>query len=359
MALPSDLTPPPGGHPSNVRPLRAPMTAGGSGRVSIVPSCALDDTRLKLSHLRMLLTLGSYADTTTGLVTTSTRTICTRLGLARQHVSRELNDLAELGYLEVIPRFDVRTGAQLSSHHRLLADVALPPESRRTPVTNFVTPPCHENGDTPRTFPVTPPVTNFVTPPVTKNVTPNKNDSGRTTPVERLRRTTGPADAGAAPPPSSAIVDVGPKTDAAPKARRDRTAKPDLPPPPELVVSPGLARWAATNGYDRQTLVSELERCLDWHRVNKKCSADWDASYRTWLRKEIEYAARDNRPLGDHSQSRGRGATDYLASRQPERAAAYRRQGNGAIGNVTGWPGAGWSEEAEAAANDPSWELPQ
>ncbi len=47
-----------------------------------------------------------------------------------------------------------------------------------------------------------------------------------------------------------------------------------------------LALWASEHGYAHLELGRQWERMLDWHRKEGKLSADWPASWRTWLGRE-------------------------------------------------------------------------
>lgn len=37
--------------------------------------------------------------------------------------------------------------------------------------------------------------------------------------------------------------------------------------------------------------------CRDWHRAQGVLRADWEAAFRNWLRKEVEFEARGPRPF--------------------------------------------------------------
>lgn len=76
--------------------------------------------------------------------------------------------------------------------------------------------------------------------------------------------------------------------------------KPRTEPPEAIPIPPALLDWATEQGYTPEIIARETERCLDWHRVEGKPSADWGASLRTWLKNEITYSREDGRALGDH-----------------------------------------------------------
>jgi hypothetical protein len=117
-----------------VRALRPPMSAGGhSGRLSILQAVAIDDVRVGAAALRMLVALGTYADTDTGWCRVRMRTIGDRLGVSRQAASKALSQLAQYGYVEIRDEHDPRTGSRVASSYRLIMDFDLPDQYRRTP----------------------------------------------------------------------------------------------------------------------------------------------------------------------------------------------------------------------------------
>jgi hypothetical protein len=177
------------------------MTAEHSGRLSILQAVAIDDTRVGAAALRMLVTLGIYANTETGWCWPKQKTLADRLGVTRQAVSKALRDLASFGYLEIHEQHDPVTGSQIGSHYRLVMDFELPVQYRRTPQPDIagginltLRPPQPDVAD-PATLEVAPPATSEIAPPATSDVAaieeerPRKND-----PKERPKRE--PAGAG-------------------------------------------------------------------------------------------------------------------------------------------------------------------
>jgi hypothetical protein len=228
-----------------------------------------------------------------------------------------------------------------------------------TPPAGSVVPP-YDKSDTP-------PTTDLSYPPVKTVVPPTTNLSYLKEPGEEPAKEPGKepgrtgtgdaAGAAARPAPSGPAAAEMPKSTPKrePSPTRARIA-------PDFKPSSALRSWAAGHGFDSSALANELTLFVEYHTIAKTTSADFNRNLLSWLRKEIEYAGRDGRPLGEHDASRGAPERDYYATRDPistERLRAGRpgRPGQ-SIGNVTGWPGAGWSQEAEDAANDPSWELP-
>lgn len=102
-----------------------------SGRLSMIPSDALDDVRMSPAALRVLMAIGSYADVKTGICYPRQQTIAARLGIARQAVSRQLAALVRLGYIELVEHRRGTNGQQLSSVYRVVLDFDLPSAYRR------------------------------------------------------------------------------------------------------------------------------------------------------------------------------------------------------------------------------------
>lgn len=155
------------------------MSSGGhSGRLSILQAAAIDDVRMGASALRMLVTLGTYADAETGWCRVKVRTVADRLGVSRQAASKALGLLGEYGYVEIQLEHDPRTGSQVASSYRLIMDFVLPDQFRRTPQPDIagganltLRPPQPEIAD-PATPEVAAPVNPSLTPPATPEVAP-------------------------------------------------------------------------------------------------------------------------------------------------------------------------------------------
>ncbi|HEX5321476.1 MAG TPA: hypothetical protein VFW46_20125 [Stellaceae bacterium] len=75
------------------------------------------------------------------------------------------------------------------------------------------------------------------------------------------------------------------KSDGARKARLPADWRPDL----------GDCRYAAERQHDRAWIADQAERFRDHHTARQTLSADWRASWRTWVRNAEEFAARDHR----------------------------------------------------------------
>ena len=77
-----------------------PVTPQRSGRFAIIPARAIDDSRLGNVALRVLCALGTYSDRN-GRCWPSLVTIARRLGMSRQAVSKQIQALHKLGYLDI------------------------------------------------------------------------------------------------------------------------------------------------------------------------------------------------------------------------------------------------------------------
>src|SRR5262249_41807982 len=91
-----------------------------SGRLVVVPARALDDARLRPAAFRVLCALSTYGDRD-GRCWPSLRSVGKRLGIRRRAVQRQIRELGELGYLEIVPR-SRENGSTTSNGYRLLFD---------------------------------------------------------------------------------------------------------------------------------------------------------------------------------------------------------------------------------------------
>lgn len=70
------------------------------------------------------------------------------------------------------------------------------------------------------------------------------------------------------------------------KESAPRTARTRKTPIPSGPLPDGLRQWAIEKGFGHLDLNHHWERMLDWHRKEGKLSADWAASWRTWMGRE-------------------------------------------------------------------------
>jgi len=94
-----------------------------SGRFVVIPARAIDDTRLGSAALRVLCALGTYGDRD-GRCFPALPTIARRLEISKQAVSKQLHELQELGYLEIVARTRP-DGSTSSNAYRLVFDAEL------------------------------------------------------------------------------------------------------------------------------------------------------------------------------------------------------------------------------------------
>lgn len=59
--------------------------------------------------------------------------------------------------------------------------------------------------------------------------------------------------------------------------------------PNDFFPSPDLEQWGLERGLDRKTLRLETEKFLDYHRSKGSVFKDFNAAWRTWIRKAIDY----------------------------------------------------------------------
>src|SRR5262249_19245244 len=150
-----------------------------------------DDVRVGSSALRMLVTLGTYADTETGWCRVKVRTIADRLGVSRQAASKALGQIAEYGYVEIQEEHDARTGSRVASSYRLVMDYELPAEYRRPPQpdiaggVNLTLRPPTPDVAAPATSGVAAPVNPSLTDPATSEVAAIEERPNLTTQDER------------------------------------------------------------------------------------------------------------------------------------------------------------------------------
>lgn len=148
-----------------------------SGTLSIIQAAAIDDRRMGASALRVLVALGTYADSD-GWCWPKQRQLAARIGVTRQAVSRALLELESYGYIEIHRQHDEATGSQIASRYRVVMEFVLADEFRRTPQPDIaggikvaLRPPQPD---------VAPPATPEIAPPATSDVAPSKRPNTTT-----------------------------------------------------------------------------------------------------------------------------------------------------------------------------------
>jgi hypothetical protein len=70
------------------------------------------------------------------------------------------------------------------------------------------------------------------------------------------------------------------------------TRKRATPPPDSFEVTEPMASWAVEAGLSKDQVIPQTERFLDHFRGQGKAMKDWDATWRNWIRKAVEYRSR-------------------------------------------------------------------
>ena len=74
------------------------------------------------------------------------------------------------------------------------------------------------------------------------------------------------------------------------------TRKRPTPITEEFSITEDLRNWAMAKGLSSATIQTETEKFSDWHRSNGSVKADWNATWRTWIRKHLEWKKAETSP---------------------------------------------------------------
>lgn len=74
-------------------------------------------------------------------------------------------------------------------------------------------------------------------------------------------------------------------------ANRAPRKKPACACPETFEVNDVMAQWAVSEGLPSERVIPETEKFLDHWRATGKLRNDWDATWRNWIRKAIEFRA--------------------------------------------------------------------
>lgn len=99
-----------------------------SGRFSIIPARAFDDTRLGAAPLRLLGLLGTYQNKKTGWCWPRQELLARRSGQTTRAIRKSLSTLKELGYIEIRP---IGTNRVSGNRYKILHDADLPEQFDR------------------------------------------------------------------------------------------------------------------------------------------------------------------------------------------------------------------------------------
>jgi hypothetical protein len=68
-----------------------------------------------------------------------------------------------------------------------------------------------------------------------------------------------------------------------------RARKRATPPPESFEVTEAMATWATEQGLSAAQVIPQTERFLDHYRGKGQAQKDWDATWRNWIRKAVDY----------------------------------------------------------------------
>lgn len=92
--------------------------------------------------------------------------------------------------------------------------------------------------------------------------------------------------------PSQTVADVAhTNTEANTEVKEKRGARKRraTPLPDGFALSAELTAWTEAKGLDPKTVASEFERFCNWHRAKGSTFVDWNAAWRTWVGKHLEF----------------------------------------------------------------------
>lgn len=131
-----------------------------------IPRCVILDRTITPTIFRLYCYIVARVNNESNTTWVSQQTISDDLGIARQHINRNLKVLASRGLLEISKTEDgSRNVYELVPVEEIYHEAAVAPwpRSKRSPTTPCDHPGTYQQGDTPRTNRVTPPRTNKVT----------------------------------------------------------------------------------------------------------------------------------------------------------------------------------------------------
>lgn len=215
-----------------------------SGRFAVIPIRVLEDERIGMSHLRVLVALGSYCDKN-GWARPKSASVASMVKLSPGRVRTCLAELQDFGMVEIHAQFRP-DGSQTANHYRVIMDVDAPPieviaAAAKTP-SEIQTPPLAAD-----------------TPCLPQEQTP-------------------PVCAKGEHPPSALGADTNERTIGTDQVNgpSERPPAPPAAPSPAPAPAPAAPKVEAKNftAEDLEQLGVDPQHALDWLKVRKRKRAD-------------------------------------------------------------------------------------
>ncbi len=242
-------------------------------RYTIFAARAVFDERLTAMDVRVLAALGTFTDRQ-GWCFPSQTTIAKRLGTGRTRVNASIKSLVAAGYVQAVDQYK-ENNAQTVSLYRVLMDISAPEAAEAVsnaailPVSYTDTP--LSAGETGRDL-----------APTKRNKTQDVDSpvSGRDTPLS----------ISVTPPVSPADTELTPLEPTPEKKRATRLPATWTPRVDEV-------EFGKAGGLSEAEVLAAGEHMRDWAEANSKSKANWDLTFRNWLRTAISDAKRGRRPV--------------------------------------------------------------
>jgi len=226
-------------------------------RYTLFAARAVFDDRLTAMDVRVLAALGTFTDRQ-GWCHPSQTTIARRLKTSRPRVNGAIKALVDAGYVQAVQQSSEKKGREVSLY-RVLMDISAPDaveavaQEQVADVVLLPPVPLADRGDV----------------------------SGRDT----------PCTAGGTPPVPPADIELTPLEHSQRKRRASARLSPAWQPRAEEI------EFGIAGGLSRAEVGAAGDHMRDWAAANAKSKADWDLTFRNWLRTTISDAKRGKRPV--------------------------------------------------------------
>jgi hypothetical protein len=246
-------------------------------RYTIFAARAVFDERLTPMDVRVLAALGTFSDRQ-GWCNPSQTTIAKRIGTARSWVNASIKRLVDAGYVQAVKQYK-EGGAQGVSLYRVLMDLSAPDAVVDASST--------------AEFLALVPVSNTDTPLSAKQ-TPRHLAS-----VDAKRSQDTGGVSSTADTPLSAATDTPchlQQTQNIPIEHSQKNKRATRLP---ATWTPRVdeVEFGKAGGLSEAEVLAAGEHMRDWAEANSKSKANWDLTFRNWLRTAISDAKRGRRPV--------------------------------------------------------------
>jgi len=88
------------------------------------------------------------------------------------------------------------------------------------------------------------------------------------------------------------------------KNRKEEKERKNRSLPPDFTIPDDLKTWATSKGLTEKEIENETDKFKDHHKSKGNTFKDWDAAWKNWIRKAIEYRGGPRKPTDHYEKAK-------------------------------------------------------